>query len=69
MCSITLLSVITHENSNDFNVKLERENIFKPTRTNMILHENSNDHDIRLLTFATSKSICYEHDFPAPKYS
>jgi len=60
---------MAHENLNDFNAKLGRENIFKPTRANKSLHENSNDHDVRLLTFATSKSICYEHDAPAPKHS
>jgi len=60
---------MAHENSNDFNAKMGRENIFKRTRANMLLHENSNDHDVRLLTSATPKSICYEHDVPAPKYS
>jgi hypothetical protein len=60
---------MAHENSNDLDGKLEGENVFKPTRANKILHENSNDLHVTLLTFATSKSICYEHDVPAPKHS
>jgi hypothetical protein len=60
---------MARENSKDFNAKLGRENIFKPTKANKNLHENSNDHDFRFLTFATSKSICCEHDVPAPKHS
>jgi hypothetical protein len=60
---------MAHENSNDFNAKMGRENIFKPIKANRNLHEKGNDHDVRLLTSATSKSIFYEHDVTAPRHS
>jgi exonuclease III len=41
----------------DFNVKLGREDIFKPTVGNEGLHEISNDNGVRLLNFATSKNL------------
>jgi endonuclease/exonuclease/phosphatase family metal-dependent hydrolase len=41
----------------DFNAKLGREDIFKPTIWNESLHEISNDNGVRLVNFATSKNL------------
>jgi exonuclease III len=41
----------------DFNVKVGREDIFKPTVWNESLHEISNDNGIRVVNFATSKNL------------
>jgi hypothetical protein len=41
----------------DFNAKVGRENIFKPTIGNESLHEISNDNGVRLANFATSKNL------------
>jgi len=41
----------------DFNAKLERENIFKPTIGPEILHQVSNDNAVRLVNLATSKYL------------
>jgi endonuclease/exonuclease/phosphatase family metal-dependent hydrolase len=41
----------------DFNVKVERENIFKPTIGQESLHQDSNDNGIRLVNFAASKNL------------
>jgi hypothetical protein len=41
----------------DFNAKVRREDIFKPTIGNERLHEISNDNGIRVLNFATSKNV------------
>jgi len=41
----------------DFNAKLGREHIFKPTIGNDSLHEDSNDNDVRIVNFATSKIL------------
>jgi hypothetical protein len=41
----------------DFNAKIGREDIFKPTIGNESLHEISNDNGVRLVNFATSKNI------------
>ncbi|PSN36170.1 hypothetical protein C0J52_24216 [Blattella germanica] len=41
----------------DFNPKVEREDIFRPTIGIFSLHENSNDNGVRLVTFATSKNL------------
>jgi len=37
----------------DFNAKVGRENIFKPTIGNESLHQDSNDNGVRILQFAT----------------
>jgi len=37
----------------DFNAKVGRENIFKPTIVNKSLHQDSNDNGVRLVNFAT----------------
>jgi hypothetical protein len=39
----------------DFNAKVGRENIFKPTIGNESLHQVSNDNGVRIINFATSK--------------
>jgi hypothetical protein len=39
----------------DFNAKLGREDIFKPTTRNGNLHEISNDNGVKVVTFATCK--------------
>jgi len=43
----------------DFNAKVGRENIFKPTIGQESLHQDSNDNDngVRLVNFATSKNL------------
>jgi hypothetical protein len=41
----------------DFNAKVGREDIFKPTIGNGSLHETSNDNGVRVINFATSKNL------------
>jgi hypothetical protein len=41
----------------DFNAKVGREDIFKPTIGNERLHEISNDNGVRVVNFATSKNL------------
>ncbi len=41
----------------DFNAKVGRENIFKPTIGNESLHQDTNDNGVGILNFATSKII------------
>jgi hypothetical protein len=41
----------------DFNAKVGRENIFKPTIRNESLPEISNDNGVRVVKFATSKNL------------
>ncbi|PNF37160.1 hypothetical protein B7P43_G00431 [Cryptotermes secundus] len=41
----------------DFNAKVGREDIFKPTTGNESLHEISNDNVVRVVNFASSKNI------------
>jgi hypothetical protein len=41
----------------DFNAKVGRENIFKPTIGNESLHQDSNDNGVRIINFATSKNL------------
>jgi hypothetical protein len=41
----------------DFNAKVGKEDIFKPTIGNESLHEISNDNGVRLVNFATSKNL------------
>jgi exonuclease III len=41
----------------DFNAKVGREDIFKPTIGNESLHEISNDNGVTLVNFATSKNL------------
>jgi hypothetical protein len=41
----------------DFNAKVGREDIFKPTTGNDSLHATSNDNGVRVVNFATSKNL------------
>jgi endonuclease/exonuclease/phosphatase family metal-dependent hydrolase len=41
----------------DFNAKVDREDIFKPTAANESLHEISNHNGVRVVNFATSKNL------------
>jgi len=41
----------------DFNAKVGRENIFKPTIGNESLHQDSNDNGVRIVNFATYKNL------------
>jgi hypothetical protein len=41
----------------DFNVKVRREDIFKPIIGNESLHEASNDNRVRVVYFVTSKNL------------
>ena len=41
----------------DFNAKVGRENIFKPTIGNESLRQDSNDNGVRVVNFATSKNL------------
>ena len=41
----------------DFNAKVGRENIFKPTIGNESLHQDSNGKGVRIVNFSTSKNL------------
>ena len=41
----------------DFNAKVGRMNIFKPTIGQESLHQDSNDNGVRLVNFVTSKNL------------
>ena len=41
----------------DFNAKVGRENIFKPTIGQKSHHQDSNDNGVRIVNFATSKNL------------
>jgi hypothetical protein len=41
----------------DFNAKVAKEDIFKPTIWNESLHAVSNDNGVRVVNFATSKNL------------
>jgi hypothetical protein len=41
----------------DFNAKVGREDIFKPTIGNESLHQDSNDNGVRVVNFATSNNL------------
>jgi len=40
----------------DFNAKVGRENIYKPTIGNECLHHDSKDNGVRIVNFATKKN-------------
>jgi hypothetical protein len=44
----------------DFNAKVDREGILKPTIGNESLHEISNDNGVRVVNFAVSKNITFK---------
>jgi exonuclease III len=52
----------------DFNVMLQREDIFKPIICNKGLHEVSNDNGIRVVNFATSDRSCLNRQKITFKY-
>jgi hypothetical protein len=41
----------------DFNTKVGRENIFKPTIGKESLHQDSNDNGVRIVKFATLRNL------------
>jgi len=41
----------------DFNAKVRRENIFKPTTGNESLYQDSNDNGVRIANLAISKNL------------
>jgi len=41
----------------DFNAKVGRESIFKPTIGQEGLHQDNNDNGVRIVNFATSKNL------------
>jgi hypothetical protein len=43
----------------DFNAKVGRENIFKPTIGNDSQHQDSNDNGVRIINFATSTDLLW----------
>jgi hypothetical protein len=53
----------------DFNAKVGRQNIFKPTIRSGSLHQDVNDNDVRIVNFATSKNLVVEGAMFAPKHS
>jgi hypothetical protein len=44
----------------DFNARVGRNNIFKPTIVNESLHQDRNDNGVRKVNFATSKNLFVE---------
>jgi hypothetical protein len=53
----------------DFNAKVGREDIFKPTIGKYSLHKISNDNGVRLVNFATSKNLKSEkYDVPTSQH-
>jgi exonuclease III len=50
----------------DFNAKVGREDIFKPTIGNESLHKISNDNGVRVVNFATSKNLAYQASATSP---
>jgi hypothetical protein len=53
----------------DFDAKVERENIFKPTIGKESLHQDSNDNGVRIGNFATLKNLVLRARCSPPKYS
>ena len=51
----------------DFNAKVRRENIFKPTIGNENLREDSNDNGVRIVNFAATKNLVKSMMFPYRK--
>jgi len=44
----------------DFNEKVGRENIFKPTIGQKSLHRDSNDNGVRIVNFTTTKNLVFK---------
>jgi hypothetical protein len=54
----------------DFNAKVGRDNIFKPTMRNESSHETSDDNGVRIVNFATSKKLsCQKHNVSPSQHS
>jgi hypothetical protein len=54
----------------DFNAKLGRDDIFKPTSGDEGVHHDSNDNCVRIVNFVTSKNLVVKsNDVSAPKRS
>jgi hypothetical protein len=54
----------------DFNAKVGRKSIFKPTIGNKSLHEISKDSGVRAVNFATSKTLrCQKYNVPVSQNS
>jgi hypothetical protein len=53
----------------DFNAKVGKEDIFKPTIENESLQEISNDKGVRVVNFATSKNHSQKYEFPTSQHS
>ena len=53
----------------DFNAKVGRENIFKPTIGQESLHQDSNDNGVRLVNFATSQNLVVKSTIPSLEHS
>jgi hypothetical protein len=47
----------------DFNIKVDRENIFQPKIANKNLHDISNNNKIRVVNFSRTK-ICQKYNVP-----
>jgi hypothetical protein len=45
----------------EFNAKVGKENIFKPTIVNESLHQDSNNNGARIVNFATSKNPVFKN--------
>jgi len=50
--------------SGDFNAKVGRENIFKPTFGNESLHQDSKDNGVRIVKYATTNNLVVKSTFP-----
>jgi hypothetical protein len=50
----------------DFNAKVGREDIFKPTIGNQSSHETSNGNRVRVVNFATSKNLVVKSAMSPP---
>jgi hypothetical protein len=48
----------------DFNAKVGREGVFKPTNGNESLLQDSNDNGVRIVKFDTSKNLVKSTTFP-----
>jgi len=44
----------------DFNAKVGKENVSKPTIGNESLHRDSNNSDVRIVNFATTKNLVFK---------
>jgi hypothetical protein len=54
----------------DFNAKVEREEVFKPTIGNESLHQISNDNIVKVISFSISKQHnCQEYNVPTSQHS